>query len=110
LGEFITSHGLLASWVEGLAMTGDERGYWPSYVGELWDATTKGSSKSMFAVDCRVQILGEDESWIPRWVPLYRVRGQGIYKGKGSPDRRVMSLREVLANLACKLRHLMEYA
>jgi hypothetical protein len=45
----------------------------------------------------------------PRWVPwlhLYRVRGQGIYKDEGSPDRRVMSLREVVANLACKLRRL----
>jgi hypothetical protein len=40
----------------------------------------------------------EHESWIPRWVPwlpLYRVQGQG--------------LREVLANLACKLRRLMEH-
>jgi hypothetical protein len=29
-----------------------------------------------------------------------------MYKGERSPDRRVMSLREDLANLACKLRHL----
>jgi hypothetical protein len=50
-------------------MTGNERGYWPSYVGELWDAATKDSFKSVSAVDCKVQILGEDESGIPRWVP-----------------------------------------
>jgi hypothetical protein len=37
------------------------------------------------------------------WLPLYRIRGQGIYKAVGSPDRRIMSLREGLANLACKL-------
>jgi hypothetical protein len=43
------------------------------------------------------------------WLPLYRVWGQGAYKAGGSPDRRVMSLGEVLANLACKLRHLVEY-
>jgi hypothetical protein len=42
------------------------------------------------------------------WLPLYRVRGQGAYKDKGSPDRRVVSLREVLANLSCKLRCLVE--
>ena len=41
------------------------------------------------------------------WLPLYRVRGQDAYKAGGSPDRRVESLREVLANLACKLRHLL---
>jgi hypothetical protein len=40
------------------------------------------------------------------WLPLYRVRGQSIYKEEGSPDRRVVSLREDLANLACKLHHL----
>ena len=40
------------------------------------------------------------------WLPLYRVRGQGVYKEGGSPDRRVVSLREVLANLACKLHRL----
>jgi hypothetical protein len=28
---------------------------------------------------------------------------------EGSPDQRVVSLREVLANLACKLRRLVEY-
>jgi hypothetical protein len=54
LGEFVASHGLSASWVEGLAMTGNERGYWPSYVGELWDAATKDSFKSVSAVDCKV--------------------------------------------------------
>jgi hypothetical protein len=43
------------------------------------------------------------------WLPLYRVWGQGVYKEEGSPDRRVMSLREVLANLACKLRCPMEH-
>jgi hypothetical protein len=50
----------------------------------------------------------EDEN-VLRWVPLlplYRVWGQGTYKGGGSPDQRVVSLREVLANLACKLHHL----
>ena len=40
------------------------------------------------------------------WLPLYRVRGQGLYKAGGSPDRRVVSLREVLANLGCKLHRL----
>jgi hypothetical protein len=34
------------------------------------------------------------------WLPLYRVWGQGIYKEEGSPDRRVVSLKEVLPNLA----------
>jgi len=29
-----------------------------------------------------------------------------LYKAVGSPDQRVMSLRESLANLACKLRYL----
>jgi hypothetical protein len=37
------------------------------------------------------------------WLPLYRVRGQGAYIGEGSPDRRVVSQRDVLANLAYKL-------
>ena len=32
-----------------------------------------------------------------------------MYREGGSPDRWVVSLREVLANLACKLHHLMEY-
>jgi hypothetical protein len=43
------------------------------------------------------------------WLPFYRVWGQGAYKEEGSADRRVVSLREVLANLACKLRHLVEF-
>ena len=38
------------------------------------------------------------------WLLLYRVQGQGLYKAVGSPDRWVVSLREVLANLAYKLR------
>jgi hypothetical protein len=46
--------------------------------------------------------------WEP-WLPLYRVRGQGAYKGGGSLDRRVMSLRKALANLAYKVRHLVGY-
>jgi hypothetical protein len=54
----------------------------------------------------------EDEEWVhvPRWVPwlpLYRVWGQVLIQRGGSPDRRVVSLREVLANLACKLRRLL---
>ena len=28
------------------------------------------------------------------WLPLYRVRGQSMYKEEGSPDRGVMRLRE----------------
>ena len=40
---------------------------------------------------------------------LNRVRGQGAYKAIVSPDRRVVSLREGLANLACKLRYLVEH-
>ena len=43
------------------------------------------------------------------WLPLYRVWGQGLYKAVGSLDQRVMSLREGLANLACKLRCLVEH-
>ena len=53
--------------------------------------------------------MGEDLEcleWVP-WLSLYRVRGQGAYKAGGSPNRRVESLREVLANLACKLRRLL---
>ena len=54
----------------------------------------------------------EDEEYqdIPRWVPwppLYRVRGQGSLQRGGFPDQRVESLREVLASLAYKLRHLL---
>ena len=44
--------------------------------------------------------------WVP-WLPLYRVQGQDAYKVIGFPDRGVMCLREGLANLACKLRHLL---
>ena len=40
------------------------------------------------------------QRWEP-WLPLQR---------GGSPDRRVESLREVLANLACKLRRLVMLA
>jgi hypothetical protein len=37
------------------------------------------------------------------WLPLYRVRGQAMYKELGSPDWAVVSLREgKLAILACK--------
>ena len=48
----------------------------------------------------------ESLRWVP-WLPLYRVWGQSIYKEEGSPYRRVVSLREVLVNLACKLRRLL---
>jgi hypothetical protein len=34
---------------------------------------------------------------------------EGVYKEEGSPDQRVMSLREFLANLACKLCHFVEH-
>ena len=44
------SHGLLASLVEDLAMTGDERGYRAPYVGELWDAAARGSFESVSVV------------------------------------------------------------
>jgi hypothetical protein len=40
---------------------------------------------------------------------LIKSSGQGAYKGGGSPNRRVMSLREALANLVCKLRRLVGY-
>jgi hypothetical protein len=56
LGESALSHGPLAPWVEDLAMADGERGYWPPCVGELWDATTEGSSESASTVDHRVQI------------------------------------------------------
>ena len=48
------------------------------------------------------------ESRVP-WLPIYRVRGQVTYKEGGSPDQGVVSLREGQANLACKLRHLVEH-
>ena len=44
--------------------------------------------------------------WEP-WPTLYRVWGQGSLQREGSTDRRVESLREVIANLACKLLHLL---
>ena len=37
-------------------MAGDERGYWPSYVGELWDADPEGISESVSTVDSGIQI------------------------------------------------------
>jgi hypothetical protein len=44
------------------------------------------------------------------WIPLYRIRGQDSLQRGGSSDRRVKSLREVLANLACKLCRLLMLA
>jgi hypothetical protein len=44
------------------------------------------------------------------WLPLYRVWGQGLLQREGSLDREVESPREVLANLACKLRLLLVFA
>jgi hypothetical protein len=35
--------------------------------------------------------------------PYIEFRARACYKEEGSPNRRVMSLREDLANLACKL-------
>ena len=62
-----------------------------------------------------MDVMVEDEECedVPRWEPwppLYRVRGQSLLQREGSPDRRAESLREVLANLACKLRHLLTLA
>jgi hypothetical protein len=40
---------------------------------------------------------GEDDGDMSRrvpWLPLYRVRGQVMYKEEGSPDWGVVSLRE----------------
>jgi hypothetical protein len=37
-------------------MTDDERGYWPPYVGDLWDAAAWGSSKSVSTVGHGTQI------------------------------------------------------
>jgi hypothetical protein len=53
----------------------------------------------------------EDSEYLERvpWLPLYRVRGQGTYKVGGSLDRRVVSLREGLANLACNLCRLVKH-
>jgi hypothetical protein len=45
---------------------------------------------------------------MPR-LSLYRVRDQSMYKEEGSSNREVISLREGLANLACKLRRLVKY-
>ena len=44
------------------------------------------------------------------WLPLYKVWGLGSLQRGGSPDQRVESLREVLANLAYKLRRLLMLA
>ena len=51
----------------------------------------------------------DDSEYLERlpWLPLYIVQGQSAYKAGGSPDRRVESLREVLVNLACKIRRLL---
>jgi hypothetical protein len=46
--------------------------------------------------------------WEP-WLPLYRVQGQGLLQREGSPNRGVESPREVLTNLACKLRRLLVF-
>ena len=56
-------------------------------------------------------MVGDEEcedvpKWVP-WLPLYRVRGLALLQRGGSPNRRVMSLREFLTNLACKLHHLL---
>jgi len=48
------SRGPVASWVEGLAMAGDERGYWPPYIGKLWDVAAGGRFESSFAIGLRV--------------------------------------------------------
>ena len=57
LGELTLNHEHLASWVEDLAVAGGEGGYWPPYIGELWDADAEGSSESVSAVDRWVQIF-----------------------------------------------------
>jgi hypothetical protein len=46
--------------------------------------------------------------WVP-WLPLYRVRGQGLIQRIGSPDRRVERLREVQPKLAYKIHHLLVF-
>jgi hypothetical protein len=51
-----------------LAMTSNERGLWPSYVGKLWDATTMDSFKSVSAVD--------------RWVQIFRLEVWDAAKGR----------------------------
>ena len=55
LGEIAMSHGHLVSRVEVSAMASNERGHWASHVGALQDATPKGSSKSVSAMDRRIQ-------------------------------------------------------
>jgi hypothetical protein len=75
---------------------------------ELGDGLPEGKLQEPY-YRWRMRKMVEDENvlrWVP-WLSLYRVQGQGIYKGGGSPDRRVVSLREVLSNLACKLCHLL---
>jgi hypothetical protein len=49
-GEVTMSHGVQASWVEGLAIASDERGHWVTCVSELWDAALVGSSESAPAI------------------------------------------------------------
>ena len=48
----------------------------------------------------------EDVNHVALAVLIYR-SGLGLVQRGGSPDQRVESLREVLANLACKLRRLL---
>ena len=64
----------------------------------------EGSFRSLEVVKNVKKMLG----WVP-WLPLYRVQGQGMYKEEGSPNQGVVSLREGLANLTCKLRRLVEH-
>ena len=39
-----------------MAITSDERGFWPPYIGELWDAAIGGSSENMSATNHGTQI------------------------------------------------------
>ena len=61
VGELARSHRPLVSWVEDLAMAGDEKGYCPSYVGELWDVATEGRSESVSVIGHRVQVSRVDD-------------------------------------------------
>jgi hypothetical protein len=56
LDEFITSHGLLASWMEVLTMASDKGGHWSLWVGKLWDVALEGSFESVPVEDRGIQI------------------------------------------------------
>jgi hypothetical protein len=72
---------------------------------ELGDRLPEGKLQETYGVRMSESEFGSLFEWMP-WLPLYRVWGQGIFKAEGFSDRKVVSLREDLANLSCKLHRL----